>query len=261
MSTNCEGTTVEEIQWSKLTAYVFCGGEGSRLRSITLGKVPKHLLKAGNKTLLELSIEPYINHRLGKVVLVAARHSDEIRKHFEKSDGINGSEVCVVSQEEPHGVRNELLHALKVIPPDSEFFISDGDGVRHNVDLEKLFADHQKSRAIATMTVTAMDDLAQHHGVVFDENMRVREIIPYPADHSIPGNFVYAGLMLCSHPVEFLLNDRFLDSGWWGIFTGLLQSGQLSCVPMTMNYFNVNTPPDYLNLLAHISEKQNGTIS
>lgn len=260
MSINCE-TTTAQIQWSNLTAYVFCGGEGSRLRSITLDKVSKHLLKTGNKTLLELSIEPYINHRLGKIVLVTAHHSNEIRKYFEKSGDINESELCVVSQEEPQGVRNELLHALKTFPPDSEFFISDGDGVRHNIDLKKLFAKHQKSRAIATMTVTAMDNLAQHHGVVFDENMRVKEIIPYPADHSIPGNFVYAGLMLCSQSVEFLLNDSSLDSGWWGIFTGLLQSGQLSCVPMTMNYFNVNTPPDYLNLLAYVAKEQNGAAS
>lgn len=252
---------VEEIQWSKLIAYVFCGGEGSRLRSLTRGRIPKHLLRVDNKTLLELSIEPYLNHRLGKVVLVTAHHSDEIRKYFEKSGDTDGSELCVVSQERPRGVRNELLHALETFPPDSEFFVSDGDGVRHNIDLEQLFIDHQKSRAIATMTITAMDNLVQHHGVVFDENMCVKEIVPYPTDHTIPGNFVYAGLMLCSRSAEFLLNDSSLDPGWWGILMGLLQSRELSCAPMAMNYFNVNTPRDYLNLLTHLSKQKNGTTS
>lgn len=50
-------------------AYVFCGGNGSRLRSVSHDKMPKHLLPVGTKTVLEKSIEPLKELGVKNIVL------------------------------------------------------------------------------------------------------------------------------------------------------------------------------------------------
>ncbi|MFP4064038.1 MAG: nucleotidyltransferase family protein [Bacteroidales bacterium] len=135
-----------------MKAIILAAGLGSRLRPLT-DKVPKALVKVGNKPLLLHAVEKMIGAGVSEIVVNIHHHGGKMRKYIEQLD-FPGVKFYISDE------TNELLDtggALKKAGPllqgSAPFFIYNVD-VLTDIDLKDMLANHQKFQPLATLAVT-----------------------------------------------------------------------------------------------------------
>jgi NDP-sugar pyrophosphorylase family protein len=127
---------------------IMAGGEGSRLRPLTL-EVPKPLLKVGDKPIIEHNIDRLIGYGVSNFHISLKYMSEKIKKYF--GDG-SSKEVYIdyVLEEQPMGT----IGALKLIEDtkSDDVLVMNSD-LLTNIDFEDFytfFKNSDASMAVAT---------------------------------------------------------------------------------------------------------------
>jgi dTDP-glucose pyrophosphorylase/CBS domain-containing protein len=128
---------------------LIAGGLGTRLHPLTLD-CPKPLLKVGDKPILELILERFINAGFHRFFISTHFKSEMIREHF--GDGRKwGSTINYVYEDKPLGTGG----ALGLLPHeeiDLPLIMMNGD-LLTNLNFEHLLSFHEEHANIATMCV------------------------------------------------------------------------------------------------------------
>lgn len=138
-----------------MKAFLLCAGLGTRLGA--LGKtMPKCLLEVGGKTLLERIIERLKAAAVDEITLNLHHLPDIVRAFVEKRKNF-GLKVNFSFEPEILGTGGGLKHASKFFSGSEPFFMHNGD-VLSDVPLDKLLAEHKRSKATATLAMLQRDD-------------------------------------------------------------------------------------------------------
>ncbi len=131
-----------------LPVLVLAGGKGARLHPLTISR-PKPLIKVGEVTLLDRTIEKCVSHGYRRFYLSVNYLKDQVIAHFE---GNADSEYSIEFLEEdiPLGTAGPV----GLMPKDSEgnLLVVNAD-VIHNVDLARMMESHQNSGASMTVAI------------------------------------------------------------------------------------------------------------
>lgn len=172
-------------------AIILCGGQGSRLSSLTKDQIPKALVKISGRSILEWQFDLYIRHNVNHVVL-AVGYLHEIIKETMGNQFVtdNGSvDISYSLEKEKLGSGGAIKHASQYISNEA-FFISNGD-ILTDVNLEHLKEVHEKMNADISMLLTNMQS---PYGVVEIDGAKVIDFIEKPR-LSIP---IHAGFDILS---------------------------------------------------------------
>ena len=143
-----------------MKAVVLVGGEGTRLRPLT-ETVPKPLLPVVNRSFLHRVLDHLAEHGVHEVVLsspyleatfgpfIAERHGDP--------------KIKWITESHPLGTGGAIVNALPFLDPEP-FFVLNGD-ILTDLDLTALLAFHRSKQAVATITLSNVDD-ARPFGLV-----------------------------------------------------------------------------------------------
>jgi len=152
-----------------IDAIVLVGGQGTRLRPLTL-TAPKPMLPTAGV--------PFLTHLLSRVRAAGVRHvvlstsyrPEVFSGHFGTGEAL-GLELEYVTEDVPLGTAGGIRNVADRLRSD-EVLVFNGD-VLSGVDLHKLVATHRDGAADVTLHLTRVQDPSAFGSVPTDENGRV----------------------------------------------------------------------------------------
>jgi mannose-1-phosphate guanylyltransferase len=181
-------------------ALVLAGGEGTRLRPLTL-TTPKPVLPLAGRPFLTFMLDWLHGHGVEEVVLSLGFLSDAV--HAVLGDIQSGMRLRYVHEDEPLGTAGPVRLAADEGILAERFLVLNGD-VLTDMDLTAELAQHDATGAAGTLALIEVDDVESYGVVPTDDVCRVvefREKAPGPA----PTNRINAGAYVLERSVVDLI--------------------------------------------------------
>src|SRR3954465_13182883 len=181
-------------------ALVLAGGEGTRLRPLTL-TTPKPVLPLAGRPFLSFMLDWLHSHDVDEAILSLGFLSDAV--HAVLGDIQSGMRLRYVTEDEPLGTAGpvRLAHDEGILA--ERFLVLNGD-VLTDMDLTAELAQHERTGAVGTLALIEVEDVSSYGVVATNENGEVlefREKAPGPA----PTNRINAGAYVLERSVVDLI--------------------------------------------------------
>ena len=129
---------------------ILAGGKGSRLSEYT-NKIPKPMVKIGNKPMIIHIINSFIRYGHKDFIIAGGYKSHLIKNYFQKKNNkIQNTRIRVINTG-LNALTALRIKKLEKFLKNETFMLTYGDGIS-NVNLKKLVSFHKKSKKTATMT-------------------------------------------------------------------------------------------------------------
>lgn len=169
--------------------FLMAGGFGSRLHPLTQD-CPKPLLKVGNKPILEIILERFIESGFNRFYISTHYMHDMIEDYF--TDGSPwGVDIQYIYEDIPLGTAG----ALGLLPHDQldlPLIVMNADLLTH-LNFESLLSFHQKNPSVATICVRQYEHRVPF-GVIQSKDHHVVSMVEKPVHRF----FINAGIYLVS---------------------------------------------------------------
>jgi mannose-1-phosphate guanylyltransferase len=158
-----------------MQAIVLVGGEGTRLRPLTL-TVPKPALTLVDRPFLAYMIEWLAGHGVTEVVLACGFLPDVLREALAGEEERAGVEIRYVVEPQRRGTAGAIRFAADALGEglDDRFLALNGD-VLTDLDLTALLHAHEEYRARATLGLAPVEDSSAYGLVRIGEDGEVLE--------------------------------------------------------------------------------------
>jgi mannose-1-phosphate guanylyltransferase len=231
-----------------LQAVVLVGGEGTRLRPLTL-ETPKPMVPIMNVPFLERTLRRLKEAGIDDVILPAGYLPDAITSYFGDGSGL-GLRLRYVIEETPLGTAGALKNIEALI--DGPFFVLNGD-VLTSLDLRAMMADHRRTKGVATLHLIRVDDPSAFGVVVHDPDGRIRGFVEKPKREEAASNDVNAGTYLLEREVLAAIPAGRPVSIERETFPALIAAGRPMYAYTTDDYWiDLGRPEAYLGAHRHI---------
>lgn len=183
-----------------MQAVVLVGGEGTRLRPLTL-ETPKPMVPVMNMPFLERTLRRLKAAGIEDVILPAGYLPEAITSFFGDGSGL-GLRLRYVIEETPLGTAGALKNVARYI--DGPFFVLNGD-VLTSLDLRAMRDYHRRKGGIGTLHLIRAEDPSAFGCVVHDAAGRVERFVEKPPRGEEPTDEVNAGTYLLEREVLDLI--------------------------------------------------------
>lgn len=227
-------------------AVVLCGGLGSRLGSLT-ATTPKPLLPVAGKPFLERLLFEIKRHGIGRILLLAAHRSADIRDFAREASTRLKVDIDVAVEPDSAGTGGALWHAKDRL--EQRFFLFNGDSW---FDFNLLDLPQRGTAAnLITIALRRTVD-ASRYGVAECEGANVRQF-GTAASHSGPA-LVNAGVYAVHKPiVEYLRPNCSLERD---VLEPLARRGYVGGGVYDGFFIDIGTPGDYERAQTDIPARQ-----
>jgi mannose-1-phosphate guanylyltransferase/phosphomannomutase len=202
-------------------AIVMAGGQGSRLRPLTLHR-PKPLVPVVNRPVLAHILAWLRRHEVAEVLLTLHYRADDIRRAF--GDGRSlGLQLTYRTEKEPLGTAGSVKFAEDWIGGEP-FYIVSGDALT-DLDLRALRRQHRQTGAWLTLGLKQVQDPSEYGVVALDDRGRVVRFQEKPGPGQAFSNLANTGIYCVEpHVLERIPRGRAYD---WSrqVFPQLLAEG------------------------------------
>jgi mannose-1-phosphate guanylyltransferase len=231
-----------------MQAVVLVGGEGTRLRPLTLG-TPKPMIPVMNVPFLERTLLRLKAAGIDDVILPAGYLPEAITSYF--GDGSDlGMTVRYVIEETPLGTAGALKNLEHLIT--GPFFVLNGD-VLTSLDLRAMRSAHERAGGVATLHLIRVDDPSAFGCVVHDASGRISAFVEKPKREEAPTNEVNAGTYLLEREVLAAIPAGRPVSIERETFPQLIAAGKPLYAYTTDDYWiDLGKPEAYLAAHRHI---------
>ena len=224
-----------------MQALVLAGGEGTRLRPLTL-TTPKPVMPFAGRPFMTFMLDWLASHDVDDVILSCGFMSDAVEGVL--GDSYEGMTLRYVHEEEPLGTAGPLRLALDTGALTNErLYVLNGD-VLTDMDLTAEREQHERTGARATLCLIAVDDTASYGVVPTNDDLSVEAFLekaPGPA----PTNRINAGAYLLDRDVIEMIPPGKQVSIEREIFPQLVGNGLYGY--MAAGYWmDIGTPERYL---------------
>lgn len=231
--------TLDDIDFNlKLNwVVIMAGGLGTRLGELTKD-IPKPMLKAGTKPMLEHIIDMFVSHGFTKFLLSVNYKSEVIKEYFKDGSDF-GIEIKYLEEKVRLGTGGALsLIDFELAEP---FFVTNGD-VLSSIDFEELLNFHIQKNSTATMCIRK-DSYQIPYGVVETDNENnIIELTEKPTKEF----FINTGIYVLEPKVlEYIPKNEFFDLP--NLFDILKESNKKITSYETSDYWiDMGKPEDYI---------------
>jgi NDP-sugar pyrophosphorylase family protein len=231
-------------------AVVLVGGEGTRLRPLTL-TTPKPLLPIANQPHLERQLAWLAGHGVDEVVLSLGYLPDAFHRHFphdEVGDFFGSVALRYAVESEPLGTAGAIRFAAEGI--DERFVVCNGD-ILTDLDLGAMVRFHDERAAEATISLTQVEDPSAFGVVPTREDGQVIAFVEKPPQGRAPSNWINAGTYVLEPAFVGRIPPRLNVSIERETFPRMLgQPGRLFGYRSDAYWLDIGTPGKYLD--AHL---------
>lgn len=181
---------------------IMAGGLGSRLGDLT-SNTPKPLLKVGEKPILEIILENFIEYGFRNFYFSVNYKSELIEEYFK--DGRDWG-VSIIYIKEPLKLGTAGGLSLANFKNDLPIIVMNGD-LLTKIDFGELLDFHERSSSLATMCVRKYD-FQVPYGVIETIEDQISRIVEKPT-HSF---FVNAGIYVLEQKLlTYLKKNQYMD--------------------------------------------------
>ncbi len=228
-----------------LNAVVLAAGLGTRLRPLTLS-VPKPMVPAGGKPLVQHAIERLAEFGVGRVFLNLHAFPEQITSHF--GDGRNfGIKIEYLNEPSLLGSAGTVRELGAALRGGGDFLVWYGDNYCE-IELSPFWAFHQEHNRLMTLAVHFRDDVQSSGVVEQDAAGLIKRFVEKPSD-ATHGGWVNGGIYGCSERVlDLLPHQPALDFGR-DVIPRLLAAGEpLVAYRLREFLLGIDTPESYHRL-------------
>jgi NDP-sugar pyrophosphorylase family protein len=227
-----------------MRAVILAGGEGTRLRPLTLS-TPKPVVPVVDRPFLRHQLDLLAKAGVREVVFSVAYRPERVEAVFGDGSAL-GMRIRYAVEATPLGTGGAVRHALPLL--DERTIVMNGD-VLTDVDLSALVARHEAEQASATILLTPVPNPAAYGLVETDAADRVLRFREKPQPHEITTDTINAGIYLLETRVLDLIPPAVNYSIERGFFPALLARGDLVLGPVHRGYWiDIGTPEKYLQV-------------
>ena len=225
-----------------MRAVVLIGGKGTRLRPLTY-TVPKAMVPLRNKPYIQYLVDSLRGAGLEGAVLSMGYLPCPIRQHFIGQD-LDGFSLEYVVEEHPLGTAGGLKNAEKYLG-EGPFVATNGD-VLTGLDLSEVIKAHQDSGALATITLTSVEDPSAYGLVEVDHQLRVKRFVEKPGSDGAHTSLINAGIYVLEREVLNMIPEGREVSIEREVFPELQAMGKLRAYVSSAYWRDIGTPRSYL---------------
>ena len=226
-----------------MKAVVLVGGLGTRLRPITFD-VPKALVPLRNRPFMGYMLDFLRGGGLDGAVLSLGYLPDPIQDYLARWHDLRGFSVDYAVEEHALGTAGGIKNAEEYL--DGEPFVVVNGDVLMGMDLAEALRIHKGSDALATITLTSVEDPTAYGLVEVDHEMVVRRFIEKPAADEVTTNLVNAGVYVMEPEVLEMIPAGREVSIEREIFPELQAQGRLRAHVSSSYWRDIGTPRSYL---------------
>jgi mannose-1-phosphate guanylyltransferase len=224
-------------------AVVLVGGEGTRLRPLTL-TTPKQMLPIVEQPMIERVLGHLAAHGIDDAVLSLGYRPDAFINAY-PGGVIAGVRTTYAVEAAPLDTAGAIRFAAAQAGIDEQFVVANGD-VLTDCDISALVEFHRARRAEATIYLTPVEDPSVFGVVPTDESGRVEAFIEKPPRDEAPTNLINAGIYV----VEPSVLGRIAPEGRVSIeretFPAMVADRTLFAFPLDGYWIDAGTPDAYL---------------
>lgn len=225
-----------------MKAVVLVGGQGSRLRPITFD-VPKAMVPLRNRPFMGYMFDFLKAGGLEGAVLSLGYLPDPIQEYFDGQD-LNGFSIEYAVEDRPLGTAGGIKNTEGYLDG-GPVVVVNGD-VLSGLKLAEVIAKHQASNALATITLTSVEDPTAYGLVEVDHDMLVHRFLEKPAADEVTTNLVNAGIYILGPEVLDMIPAGQEVSIEREIFPYLQSEGRLRAYVSSSYWRDIGTPKSYL---------------
>jgi NDP-sugar pyrophosphorylase family protein len=227
-----------------LKAVVLAGGEGTRLRPLTLA-LPKPVVPVVDRPFLRHQLDLLATVGVREIVFSVAYKPERIQAVF--GDGsAYGVKIHYAVEETPLGTGGAVRNALPYL--DERTLVFNGD-VLTDLDLRALIARHEASQASATIFLTPVPNPAAYGLVETDSEGRVLRFLEKPEPAQITTDTINAGIYVLETRVLDLIPPGVSHSIERAFYPALLARGDRVTGHVHRGYWiDIGTPEKYLQV-------------
>jgi mannose-1-phosphate guanylyltransferase/phosphomannomutase len=242
-----------------MKAVVMAGGEGSRLRPLTLER-PKPMLPVVNRPVLGHILHLLKQHGIVDVVITLQYLAAQIQDYYGDGKAL-GMNIDYAIEESPLGTAGSVKNAQPYLEKDKPFLVISGDALT-DFDLTQLVAYHRRRAALLTMALYHVPDPLEYGIINVHEDGRVAQFLEKPKWGAVTSDTVNTGIYVVQPEVlDRIPTDQPVD---WSqhVFPQMLAAGEALYAYIADGYWcDVGTLSEYqranfdlLNGLLHLGE-------
>jgi mannose-1-phosphate guanylyltransferase len=179
-----------------MQALILAGGEGTRLRPLTL-TVPKPVVPLVNSPFISYMLEWLRRHGVDDVIMSCGFMADGVRAVL--GDGARlGVRLRYVEERQPLGTGGALKFAEELL--DDRFLMLNGD-VLTDIDLTAQLAQHEQTGARATLALVPVENPSAYGLVRCNPDRSVEAFVEKPSPDEIDTNLINAGAYVLERDV------------------------------------------------------------
>jgi mannose-1-phosphate guanylyltransferase len=226
-----------------MKAVVLVGGEGTRLRPLTLA-VPKQMLPVGGRPMIERVLEWLAGHHVDEAILSLGYRPDAFLEAYPAGEAC-GIRLRYAVEDSPLDTAGAIRFAALEGGIDDRFLVVNGD-VMTDLDVSELVGFHRSRGAEATIALTPVEDPSRYGVVATDDEGRVVDFIEKPAPGEAPTNLINAGTYVLEPSVlERIPGDRRVSIER-ETFPAMVADGGLYALPSDARWLDAGTPATFL---------------
>ena len=226
-----------------MKAVVLVGGEGTRLRPLTLS-APKQMLPIVGVPMIERVLEHLASHGVDEAVLSLGYLPDAFMKAYPDGHAA-GVRLTYAVEPEPLDTAGAVRFAATFAGVDETFVVVNGD-VLTDMDLTALVDFHRDRGAEGTIALHPVADPSAFGVVPTDRDGRVTAFVEKPPRDEAPTNEINAG----TYVLEASVLRRIPEAGRVSIeretFPAMVRDGGLFALSDGAYWLDTGTPSAYL---------------
>ena len=190
-----------------MKAVVMAGGEGSRLRPLTLGR-PKPMVPLVNRPMLEHILLLLKRHGVTDVILTVQYMASFIQNQIGNGSDL-GMNVTYSVEEHPLGTAGSVRQAAESL--DDTFLVISGDALT-DFNLNDIVDYHKQRKAMATLTLYRVPNPLEYGVVVTAEDGSIRQFQEKPSWSEVVSDTINTGIYVLEPSIfEYYERDQVFD--------------------------------------------------
>ncbi|MDA8219005.1 MAG: mannose-1-phosphate guanyltransferase [Dehalococcoidales bacterium] len=225
-----------------MKAVVMAGGEGSRLRPLTIQR-PKPMVPIVNKPVMEHVLDLLKKHGITDVVVTVQYLASVIQKHF--GDGSSfGMKITYSVEETPLGTAGSVKNAEAELQ--EPFLVISADALT-DFDLEAIIRFHTRKKSKATLTLYRVPNPLEYGVIIIDEEGNIRQFLEKPSWGEVFSDTVNTGIYMLDPSVfDYIPPGKSVDFSQ-DVFPAMLRKGDALFGYVASGYWcDVGNIPEYM---------------
>ena len=238
-----------------MKAVVMAGGEGTRLRPLTLD-VPKPFLRVAGKPAIEYALEALVDAGVKDIIVTTFYKPERLMQHLSGGSRL-GARIFYSVEDEAMGTAGGVRKCLPLIGEDVTVVLS-GDVIA-DINVKALVDAHVKSGAVATMALTRVENPSEFGIVGLDNTGRIVRFKEKPkTKEETFSNLVNAGIYVLGPEALREIPEGEVFDFSKQLFPKLLDSGKkLQGVTLEGFWMDVGRPSDLVKASAELGQRRN----